>query len=408
MNNILSLLFASLFCFGMVKEGVIIENIDVGGLPYAQAETILREKLYQGFEPFVVHTPSGDMYAEGLSVTDNIPYLVRKAKKGETLSVTYFRQWTEMEHDLLKLCKKNSREAKDAEVSFSADGFTFTHEVTGIACDYQGLMQDVTEALLSGRNEAVLNCREYAPEITEERLKERTQKLASFTTIFDEGNEPRRHNIALAASRISGMEIEAGGEFSFNRAVGERTEKNGFKVAAVIEGGQFVPGVGGGVCQASTTLFGAALRAGLKITESHAHSLSVGYVPPSLDAMVSSASDLKFVNPYPFPVYLSGRTDGGAVTFTVYGKPDGLRYETESVVLSRITPPEPEIVEDEGLVRAEKEGLKSESFLLVYDGAGSLVSRTRIRKDCYAAMRGKIIPPAIEIPEETEKISETP
>lgn len=381
---------AGLIHWGRVKRDVVIENCEVGGLPYDEAEALIRSHL--SFPPLLIRAPEGNLVVDSqLTCSDNAAYLVRHAKRGERLSVTVTRRWADMESELLALCRKNSRPALDAELNFSAKGFTYTPETVGLACDYRALLRDVNDALSSGKSEVSLSVREYSPQITEQLLREQTQKLAAFTTCFDESNVPRSHNISLAASRISGITLAPGQEFSFNGIVGERTEENGFEIANVIEGGQFVPGFGGGVCQVSTTLFGAALRAGMKITQSRAHSLSVGYVPPSLDAMVSTVSDLCFVNPFETPVYLLARIFGGSITFTLYGLPDGKRYETESVVLSKIAPPEPEIVEgEEGVITKEKEGIKSESYLLVYDESGKLLSRTRIRKDCYAAVRGKI------------------
>ena len=234
-----------------------------------------------------------------------------------------------------------------------------------------------------------LCCREVPPAVTVETLKERTQPLASFTTSFDEENAPRAHNIALAGERVSGTTLLPEEEFSFNGKVGKRTKENGCEEAAVIYEGEFVQGVGGGVCQASTTLFGAALRAGLRVTESHPHSLSVGYVSPSEDAMVSEYSDLKFCNPYPYPVYLLAKTEGGKVTFSVFGMPDGKSYRVESRILSEIQPPPAEVVEGTAnrTLRKEKKGIRSESFLIVSDGERE-ISRTLIRRDTYAAVRG--------------------
>ena len=221
-------------------------------------------------------------------------------------------------------------------------------------------------------------------------MKARTKKLSAFSTYFDASKTARAHNIALACERVAGNVLLPGETFSFNTAVGLRTAENGFLEAPIISGGEYVSGTGGGVCQASTTLMNAALRAGLTVTESRPHSLAVGYVPPSLDAMVSRWSDLKFTNPYPFPVYLLGRAAAGKVTFEIYGKPDGRRYETESRVLARIPPPEAEIREGEEdrTVRAEKEGVRSESYLLVYDERGALVQKKLLRRDSYAAVQG--------------------
>ncbi len=374
---------------GTVRSGAVIGGVEVGGLPYAEAERAVRAHIAEELSPFTVRTPAG-VFSFPLSFTDDVSSLVRKAKKGEELSVSYRRTWADAEGDLLAVCRANAREAQDAAVRFSAGGFVYISDCAGRYCDYKKLLAAALAALDAGREEICFVPSSYAPKVTEEDLRARTQVLATFSTRFDAGNVPRAHNIWLAARRISGVTVGAGEEFSFNAAVGKRTRENGFEEANVILDGEFVPGVGGGVCQASTTLFNAALRAGLTVTESRPHSLSVSYVPPSLDAMVSDFSDLKFVNPYPFPVYISAAAGGGMVRFTVYGAPDGRRYETESLVLARHAPPPEEVVEgaEERILRAEREGLTSESFLVVYEGE-RVVSRTRVRKDTYACVRGR-------------------
>ncbi len=374
---------------GRVKEGAVIGGVEVGGMPYGEAERAVRARIEEESEPFTVRTPAG-VYRFPLSFTDDVPALVRRAKRGETLSVSVRKTWADAESDLMKVCLANARDAENAGLRFSPRGFVYTHERAGWYCDHEKLLSAALAALDAGKTELCFVPSAYAPAVTEEQLRARTRLLSSFTTRYDEGNAPRAHNIGLAAARISGTQVEAGGEFSFNAVVGKRTAGNGFLEANVILDGEFVPGVGGGVCQASTTLFNAALRAGLTVTESRPHSLSVSYVPPSLDAMVSDCSDLKFVNPYPYPVYLSATAGGGAVRFEIYGAPDGRRYETESRVLSRLSPPPEEVVEGEEdrILRAEREGLSSESFLVVYEGE-HVVSRTRVRKDTYACVRGK-------------------
>ena len=209
----------------------------------------------------------------------------------------------------------------------------------------------------------------------EAALSEGEALLSSCTTYFSEENVGRAHNIRLAAERISGIVLSPRESFSFNAAVGERTEENGFSEAPVIERGEYVPGTGGGVCQVSSTLFYAALEGGLRVSESHPHSLAVSYLPPSLDAMVSKWSDLKLLNARPSPVRMEAGAKNGALTVRLYGTPDGLRYRAESVMLASLPLPEGE----EG-----EEGLLSESFLCVYGEGGELISRTRVRKDVYA------------------------
>ena len=218
------------------------------------------------------------------------------------------------------------------------------------------------------------------------------QKLSSYTTYYNAEDKGRTKNIQLACKRINGITIQSYGEFSFNKTVGKRTRAAGFQDAKIILDGEFVMGVGGGVCQVSTTLYNAVLLAGLTVTESHAHSLAVSYVPPSRDAMVSSHSDLCFYNCLSSPVRLSAKAEDGALKITVYGKNEGDRYEIISYVTEEIPPPEPIIKEgkEEKILRREKQGLKSESYLERYVG-NALIERKRLRKDHYAAVQGIIV-----------------
>ena len=374
---------------GCVRAGVTISGVFVGGMPYDEAVAAVREKLAAERVPFTVRTPFGDV-SPAIEYIDDVPALVRRAKKGETLFAAVRREWTEAEREIARLCAQGERAPQDAALTFTRFGFSYTAEKAGMYCDYAASLSAALAALGEGEREVSLVTHVLRPAVTRADLKARTQRLAAFSTYFDASKTARVHNITLACERVAGSVLLPGETFSFNAAVGLRTAENGFLEAPIISGGEYVAGIGGGVCQASTTLMNAALRAGLNVTESRPHSLSVGYVPPSLDAMVSRWSDLKFQNPYPFPVYLAGRVAGGAVTFEIFGKPDGRRYETESRVLARIPPPQAEVREGEEdkTVRAEKEGLRSESYLLVYSEQGALLQKKLLRRDSYAAVQG--------------------
>ena len=393
---------------GHVRSGVTVGDLAVGGLPVPEAVALARKKIADELLPLTVHTPAGDFtvrYPE-LSFQDDLPVLLKKAKKGENVEPNITRTWADAEARLEEICLQNARAGVNAELNFSAQGFTYRHEQNGLVCDYSKLLSDCFAALNAKETDVTLRVRERPPAITEEKLRARSVRLSSYTTSFNASNATRSHNIRLAASRIAGTTVPAGGEFSFNAVVGKRTAENGFQSAPVILEGEFVQGVGGGVCQASTTLFNAALRAGMRISESHPHSLSVSYVPPSLDAMVSEYSDMRFVNPYAFPVFVQARTTSSSVTFELYGASDGRRYETESRVLERIAPPPAKIAEEGESLKNEKEGMKSESYLAVYEG-DTLVSRTRIRRDSYASVQGVVAPPPEEVPKLDENPEET-
>lgn len=388
-----SILFSA-GCIGprTVAQGVVAEGIEVGGMGYAEAAAKVREAIASALPPLIVQSPSETLIVRWpeLSFSDDLPARLRSARRNERISVCVRRDWADAESRLLALCERNACAPQDARLTFSREGFSYSSGHTGRACSYQKLLSDVTEALRTGATQVTLRVRELMPAVTEEALRARTCLLSRFSTRFDAGNAPRARNVARAAYLLSGSVIPPGGEFSFNAAVGPRTEENGFSRATVIADGEFTEGMGGGVCQTSTTLFNAALLAGMTVTESHGHSLSVGYVPPSLDAMVSEYSDLKFRNPHPFPVYLLASAERGEVTASLYGCSDGSAYRTESVTLETVEPPPPREVqgEEDRVLRAGKRGMISESFLLHFDGEGKLLSRRRIRRDVYAAVQG--------------------
>lgn len=407
-RTILSLLATGsvFFCGtgGCVKSGVRVNGEDIGDLPYAAAEERVRSVL--PCASFTVATPEGEAVFP-LDCSESLSRLVRRAKRNENLVYEAEPQWVTAEQDIAELCRRCCFDPTDATVVFTKAGeFFYTPEKEGRCCLYEQSLRLALAALREGKRSSALVTEPLKPKITVAMLKKRTQPLASFTTWFDGENIARTHNIALACTRIMGTALPAGGRFSFNEVVGKRTEENGFRVASVIFDGEFVPGVGGGVCQVSSTLMNCAVRAGLKITCSRPHSLSVSYVPPSCDAMVSDYSDLEFYNPHPYPVYLAATTGKNYVKFVIYGMSDGRRYALESKTLFRLAPPPEKVVEgdEEKIVREGKEGVASESYLLVYEGE-KLVSRTLFRRDTYAARQGikQIARPAEQGASENEK-----
>lgn len=249
------------------------------------------------------------------------------------------------------------------------------------------------------------------------------QKLttrATFYTTYTSSTEERKHNIKLACKSLNGTLVDVGGEFSFNRTVGARTEKRGYKTAKIISQGKFVDGVGGGVCQVSSTLYNAVLLAGLTVTEYHPHSLSVGYVAPSFDAMVNSnTADLRFKNNTDNPVIVYATADGDRLTIKIEGEPMHEKYVRQSTVVGYIPAPEPETVLDEKgeypeLYEGEsmvlsygKDGLKSEGYLVVMKD-GKPVSQKKIRSDTYKPLRGLIIEGRAVRPIEKDEIEFQP
>ena len=214
------------------------------------------------------------------------------------------------------------------------------------------------------------------------------QKLiARFSTYYGDSKPNRKDNVALACRKIDGTVLYPEDEFSFNDIVGARTVENGFKSAYIIKDGEFVEGIGGGVCQVSSTLYNCALLANLTITCVRAHSLPVSYVAPSFDAMVSTASDLRFVNTLSSPVTIKMLADGKYLKAEMYGIESGtIRRRSQTI---ETLPFEIEYRDDATLKLGEevidtygKAGLRSQGFLEYYQN-GKLIKTVLIRKDTY-------------------------
>ena len=143
---------------------------------------------------------------------------------------------------------------------------------------------------------------------------------ASFYTTFSSSTSERKNNIKIAAMALNDAFIDVGGEFSFNDRVGPRTEARGYKKAKIIFNGHFIDGIGGGVCQVSSTLYNAVLLANLPVTERFPHSLKVNYVPEGMDATVSYGTfDFKFVNSMDPPIIIHSECENGKLTITLFG-----------------------------------------------------------------------------------------
>jgi vancomycin resistance protein YoaR len=169
-----------------------------------------------------------------------------------------------------------------------------------------------------GEIEIIVNT--VPPNITTEDVKSVDTVLAQFTTTFNQYSSDRAHNISKAGQSTNNIVLMPGEEFSYNNLTGPRTGYNGYRNAPVIRNGKLQDGEGGGVCQVSTTIYNAALYAGLEITEVRNHSLPSHYAPKGRDATVAYGYlDFKFENPYNHPIYIKNIIKNGHVTTKIYG-----------------------------------------------------------------------------------------
>lgn len=256
------------------------------------------------------------------------------------------------------------------------------------------------------------------------------QTVSRYSTSFASSGEGRRANIALAASNFNGLIVASGQRLSFNETVGPRTEERGYRTAHVIFGGEYVDGIGGGVCQVSSTLYNAWVRAGLGVEQVRAHTLPASYCALSQDATVSEYIDLILRNDGDGDVVVDAAVKDDTLTFTIYGSARAMKIKVDSKILE-VVPPQPcetvyaDTLEGYELIQCDEEGAYAIArqervgyrtcAIAKYYCEGKLVGEKIIRKDRYAAVRGKIVrlkpqlpaqdPPAAVSPTQTQNSS---
>ncbi|RYG39000.1 hypothetical protein EON81_02185 [bacterium] len=195
-----------------------------------------------------------------------------------------------------------------------------TEEGGSLTLDASSVAERTIAVLESGEKTVSVALISAKKHVSDEDLKRVSHVVSTFTTKFSAGNRPRSSNIKLAASFFNGQVLMPGDRISYNETVGQRTIRRGFKEAGVYVDGRHDTGVGGGICQVSTTLYNAALFADLKIVRRRNHSLPVPYVPLGRDATVDWGNiDLVLENSSDGPIAVESAYTPGKLTFRVLG-----------------------------------------------------------------------------------------
>ncbi len=293
----------------------------------------------------------------------------------------------------------------DATVTFDPDKeeqFRITPEQNGRSVDVEALYEQVSRQLENGFTSMVeIKPDVVTPTVYAETLQESTSRLVRVSTDLGNSSDARIHNVKTALSFFNGLVVQPGQEVSFNQTTGERGLEQGYQNAGVIQDDEIVDGPGGGVCQVSTTLYHAVVKAGLEIIRSNKHSMPVSYVDVGTDAAVAwDYKDLIFKNNTDHPIFIEGKVSGKTVVVSVYGYPleEGLSYDIVSEVYETIPAPPAEVVLDttgehatytDELVEGKKsrQGTKVRSYRVTKRN-GEEVSRELLRDDYYKEVTG--------------------
>lgn len=221
-------------------------------------------------------------------------------------------------------------------------------------------------------------------------------KLSNFTTKYDASNVNRTTNLNIATNKLNGKVVLPGETFSYNKALGKRTVENGYKEAAIYSNGKVEDGLGGGICQISTTLYNAVVMANLEIVERHNHMFTTSYADASRDATVSYGSlDFQFKNTRKYPVKIVASTNSGIASISIYGLKEDPEYSIKITnARTGSIPFETEEIQDPSLPEGETvvvqngtNGCRSVAYKEVYTESGEFVSKTLLSSDTYSAMK---------------------
>lgn len=296
-----------------------------------------------------------------------------------------------------EICAALDEDAVNAVVVPDVSGpVVVTEAQIGLNVNREQLKEQLVALIVDGEADTAIPAEAVMPEVNTGDAS--FQVIAEFSTDTDFRGSSSLHNIRLALNAFNGMVVMPGQQVSFNDVVGPRTQAAGFRQATEYAGDTTTTGWGGGVCQASTTLYNALVIAGMDIVERSPHSMTVSYVDPSCDAAVSwTNKDLVFQNNTEHPIYIYTSVTDEEATVTVYGHRPDYRYELVSVLIEEDVPSTRVVyIEDtEGthayytdetaLQSRGKSGCVSEGWIIAYDwDTGAEVSRTQVSTDHYS------------------------
>lgn len=271
------------------------------------------------------------------------------------------------------------RNAKLAINTNTEQVFTIAPEIVGVSLDKTSLYKAIAHNFLNNKSlkfkiPVILT----TPEQTKEKYSKFTNLRADFSTDISSSSLDRKHNVKNALASLNKHEIAPGQTFSFNKTVGRRTQENGYRQAKIIVNNEFVDGLGGGVCQVSTTLYNAALLAGLDIIEANKHSKQVGYVKYGFDAMVNyGSSDLRFTNNTNQKIIIITNYTNNKARIRIFGEALNDTYYKLKNEIKNVTEPETEIIIDQQGKYKDKVEYEDESFYLQRSAKGMEINSYR-------------------------------
>lgn len=345
---------------GRFQDGTYVDNIDISGMTFEQAQNALEASEDKLLKDAVITLVRDDvkfeLNAENMGMSIDTQEVLKQALYGPE-EQSMFQKWSskndakysinssineeKVAETLIAAQAALEQQPQDAQVKVEERGISIIEEKTGISIDAEKLSETVWEKIQNkDYSEVQVEYDIAQPEVTKADLEKITVKRGGYSTSFAKSpynNKNRVANIEKCVEKIrAASKVETGAEFKINDVLGPRTEAGGWKLAPGYVRGRSEDQPGGGVCQMSSTLYCALLTSDIEITSRINHSIPVGYAKMGLDATISTGGpDLNFRNNTGNPIYIVCWTDNYELFVDIYGEPfsgfDEIRLSSEKV-----------------------------------------------------------------------------
>lgn len=408
-----------------IYPNIYIDGIDVGGLHCKEALALLKEnidtsylsdyfilsvpqKQYRIYFSDIDYKPDYDKAVElaySIGRTGNafqrLSEIAKVLRKPLSITPKMCYNIGKMERILESISRETFKEPQNARIEIFNGKVEIQPHASGFFADIDKNLMRIDNFLVNMVWDKVeLYYEEILPDITTQMVERITYKLGEFETSFNPANEPRVHNIKTACSKINQKLLLAGEEFSMDMALGDRTERNGYKTAKVIVNNELVDGLGGGICQVASTIYNTVLLSGLEVLERRNHTLPLSYIEMGRDATISQGYiDFRFRNNTGYAILIEAKTAANRVIVTIWGCEPEIKtfIRIRTRIVEKIEPEGIEKITDPSLkpgetvvIREAKPGYKVEVYRDVMDMSGKLIKTDLISVDTYYPQKKKI------------------
>jgi vancomycin resistance protein YoaR len=420
-----------------IAKNTYVDDVNVGGLTKEDAKEVLDRdyefknlKLYLNEQSWEIEPQKFDLHydidksvdeaynfnREGNFIENIISTTKSNFDTKKYLKLTMAYDEEKLKNEIEVVANDINVDAVDASINITNGIISVNSQVDGLKVNLDETLNNAKEAINNEKFETNILAEVEVATIKKEELEEVDTILGSYTTKFDSSVAGRTTNIRLATERTSNVLLMPGDTFSYNEHTGKRSAENGYKDAPVIVQGVVQEGIGGGVCQVSSTLFNATLYAGLEYINLRNHSIPSSYVEMGRDAVVSdSGLDFSFKNNLTYPIYIKNYVSGNTVTCQVYGSSKDKQNIEISTTTDKVEATPTKTVNDNTLPKGQtkvissgRKGYTVSTYRSYKDNNGNVLRQEKVTVSTYPKKEQTVAVGTLEVIESVEEVPLSP